>query len=261
MTISKYICTVFISFSVWYSLVACSCIAPPPLCEYAQYLESRESQLIVIGSVVDELVLDTFHQIAYKIEIERVVRGAVTTGESTATLGMGLENTETEIWMLGGQSATCLRTLGGRLLIATEYDDAYFGYQPSTCLNDTYEINTANEITGYLWDRDALATIALDKLDDLLSGQCTTSVNAFRQKIENSLLVFPNPVVDKFVISRNDHIVGGLEFKLYTTLGACVLSGRLHQREVLSLEPFASGVYVLTVYQDGYNYSRLIIKE
>ena len=261
MTISRYICTTLISLCAYVSLMACSCITPPSLCEYSKYLETRESQLIVIGSVVDEILLDSSSTFAYKIEIENIIRGSVTTGASTIPIGSGFINTDNEIWMLGGQSATCLRTLGGRLLIATEYDSLYFGYQPTICLNDTYEINSANEITGFLWDENELATISLEDIDEVLNGQCTSSVEEFRKQIESSLTIFPNPTVDELVIFRNERLVGDLEYKLHNMLGEIALSGQVGREEVLSLEPFTSGVYVLTVYLDGYHYSRLIVRE
>ena len=261
MTISKYFYTTLISLSACLSLTACSCITPPSLCEYSKYLETRESQVILTGTVVDEIMLDSSFTVAYKIEIEDVIRGSVTTGESLNFSGLGLVNSETEIWMLGGQSATCLRSLGGRLLIATEYDTSYFGYQPTICLNDTYEINSANEITGFLWDENELATISMDDIDEVLNAQCTSSVDDFRQKIESSLLIFPNPTVDNFVIFKNELLAGDLEYKLYSTLGEIALSGQVGREEILSLEPFPSGIYLLTVYQNEYHYSRLIIKE
>ena len=121
-------------------------------------------------------------------------------------------------------------------------------------------INDDNELTGFLWDKDEEATISVDNLDQVLGGLCTTSVNDFRDRLDSSLSIYPNPTSDMLVVSRTNFLEG-LNYQICDITGRAIKEGQFVENvHTISLRDFASGIYLLTIYLDGFSYSRLVVK-
>ena len=62
------------------------------------------------------------------------------------------------------------------------------------------------------------------------------------------------------VVSRTNFLVG-LNYQICDITGRAIKEGQLVENvHTISLRDFASGIYLLTIYLDGFSYSRLVVK-
>lgn len=84
-------------------------------------------------------------------------------------------------------------------------------------------------------------------------GNCDDMVSTEEIDQSNSIVCYPNPVIDELTISnRSDGLSDDIEFKISDIIGKKYIEGVLENSKLtISLDQVPSGILILTLYQDG----------
>jgi hypothetical protein len=86
-------------------------------------------------------------------------------------------------------------------------------------------------------------------------------INGLEEYFENDVLIYPNPVIDRFTISAN-HVRDMISIEIYDVNGKKVLNERAYELEItIDLSGKASGIYFMRLSNDGNVKSYKIIKQ
>lgn len=244
---------------------ACSCAEPPSLCEYSKTLESDERGLIFIGEYIQEDSIGV-SQIAYQFKVDRLIRGKIVLPDSPLANGSQYENTDSTVWLLGGDGGLCYRVMYEKALIATTYWE-FFGYTPDICSNSYFQIDEDENIFGSIWQRGLYETVALSDVESVISATCTSSID----DLENDINIdfYPNPTSDivnlKFDITRKNSKSNNISYTITNVTGELIqkdtfkIYGNSVERRI-DLSGLQSGVYIMTFTRNRNSYSQKIVK-
>ena len=256
----KYILLFLVTFSTVKMLSACSCYVPPAFCVYTNFVLNNPDSLIFVGQRVET---DTINEslFAYKYRVESVIRGAVVPGPTQLFYDGTYENTDSTVWVLGGDSSQCFRVMADRALLAMNYIDEH-GYVPTLCRNDYFTIDDDGYITGPLVDSLISSTIHISDIDDLIDGNCTTSVIDPDEKLAGGFLVMPTVFQDRIMVESSDPIgARNIQYQISDYTGHIIKHGNLfHEKTMLSLVDIPPGIYFVILYIEGKRQALKIVK-
>lgn len=236
--------TIFIYFISYQLLFSCSCEAPPSLCTYSKQIESDSDGAIFIGVPIQTDSVDEFHY-AVQFKVEEMFRGSIVPGISTFFTNENYENTDSTLWILGGQSSLCSRELEERALIVMKsYEE---GYISSICRNDYFEIDDEGMISGTIYDSLTWVTVSINEIENIIQETCTSSVEDLQNDLAASISIMPNPVIERLIIKNQSTTLRDVRYQVYDILGYEVRSGVLDKIETsVDLSSLPQGMYFLS---------------
>ena len=101
-------------------------------------------------------------------------------------------------------------------------------------------------------------------------GAVTTTVNSSQMEANTStptMEVFPNPVIDKFMLSINNELTGILKVQVINIQGSIVKEFSLSKSNAgtsqfyLNIGTLPAGQYIITATMNGWTESKQIIKQ
>jgi len=239
--------------------LACTCNPPPSLCEFSKLVENSQDGIIFIGEFIKVDSLDLGRE-AYQFRLLDLIRGEVVTN-SVLYNDPNYFNTDSTIWLVGGDSAGCLHRMSGKSLFVTTYQQGDYGYVPDICTPSYFKIDDDNMIEGDIWKSEERIKYSIDDLEDVLTSTCITRTEEVRNYLKSATTIFPNPTFDKLTIELDVQNSQKLNYTIVNLLGKEMEHGILEKRErIFSLREYPEGIYILSIELDGVPYSTRIIK-
>ena len=246
----KKIFTILLSNVICVASYACSCENIPSFCEVSKHISDSEVGIIFVGELMEVDSIDEF-ETAYKLRILDKIYGEVILPNSPHYVDKGYDNTEEELWVLGGVSSLCLRTIAdGRTVIACNYS-SQFGYVPGRCESNYLEVDDNNMVSGWISNQFSQDTIHLDDLRNVIAEPCTTSSEELEDLIDSEILIAPNPFDEVLDIHANLSIERDIKYELMDLNGRLIAQANLENgNQLIQTTSIRSGVYLVR-FTDG----------
>ncbi len=226
-------------------LFACSCEYVPSFCEVAHTAADNDNGLVCVAQFLEleEFEIGTF---AYKFKILDIIAGTVVTGDSPLDNDNGYENTDSTIWVLGGESATCLYTFEhSRAVFAFHYGD-WFGYVPSICSTSYLAVDDNDNVEGTVYSETSFDVVSLDDIKNILDASCVSRVDDFDNFVSDYIHIFPTITEDLVNVNLERYSNDPIFYSLIDPLGNLItVEQELTEDTVILLANFPAGIYYI----------------
>ena len=253
--------TFILFLSIQITSWACSCAGVLNFCEHSKNIKDDEKGLIWIGEFIQKDSIDEYTA-AYQFKVEEIIHGNIITKDSPFASGSSYENTDSTIWVLGGEGSLCLYDYqAGRSIFAIGYNSNNFGYTASICAMEYMNIPSDEMLNGHIFSNYETESISLSDLREVIDASCVSNNDHFSTRIEESLTMSPNPTADYIDLILNSNQLEGLSLEVYDILGKKLFTRGLKSRATqIDLRNYRSGIYILSFTKDRFRYSKKLIK-
>lgn len=206
----RFILTIgFTCFILSSNLFACFCL-PDSFCEYLEEISNDPTSVVFKGSVIQSDSI-SIGMTAVEFLVEEIYQGEIVTPSSPYYDGETHINTDSTVWILTGVDAACHQYLTGvRGLLAVSYNDGFlnigfkFGYVPTICKSDYFEITAEDSLTGFMTS-NSFETMHLDDVESLMDAGCD-AITKVETLIQEKTTIFPQPTSSMIHIRMDDNI-------------------------------------------------------
>ena len=250
----------FLCFS-FQSVYACSCENIPTLCEQMHQSKDDERMLVWIGNLIDTIQLeDGFF--AAKFSVVEIISGDIILPDSPlADEDSEYENSDTEIWILGGHEAACHHSSFDSIsLFACSYYNGM--YAPSICATSYLPVNESMEVSGTIYENDVFETVTLDEVRSILDAECSSNTEDISSLIDQSISFESNVIDHSLNFYFDNRNVIDLEVNLISYDGKLLESKFLNQsgNYTFNTTHLPAGLYIVQFTTKGQLYSRKLVK-
>jgi len=241
------------------AMFSCSCILQT-YCELKDEIVDNERALVFKGFPIK---VDTFEDWTYAVQFEvtKIYQGEIITPDSPLYNGEAYANTESTVWLLAGNSATCLRYFEEKeAIVAVFYSETLFqdievSYIPTICRADYFPIADDGTVSGNIWSHNNLDVVPLEQFEQVILSNCRSTSTSDISIQDINIELYPQPTSDYL----NIKIESALEFKisLYDVQGKEINDVKGRRLDTSGLNP---GVYLLSFAHDGKRQVKKFVK-
>ncbi len=263
--IMKYFISL-LTFFIFFSKIGftCSCENVPSFCQSTVEVSQHETGLVFLGEFIEAQEASDFYGIAKKFRIVEILSGEIILPNSPQANDNEFENNAEEVWVLSGESATCLYEMQNGLGIFSVYYGEWFGYSPSICANNYLPVDENMNVSGTLFDPFEWETIAYQELISIIKNNgCVTSTNDFNTAMQAGLQLQSNIFSSAISFSLSNVEIDHLEVEILNAMGQIVIAKKVEQAAQNKIEThkLASGIYFLSFVKDRHRYTVKMIKQ
>jgi len=207
-----------------------------------------ETKLIFKGTYIQQDSVE-FYSFATQYKVDKIYAGEIVTPDSPFYFENQWSNTDSTVWVLGGDSATCLRWFSNdQAIFLVDYSADWidFGYIPNICQNDYFPID------------DEILSMPVEELEEAILTNCEslTSISDPADKYASATNIYPQPTSDFIKIELPENF-SDWNVQIFDATGQEVFDVKT---EMANISALRSGVYFIRFRKNGIAYSKKLVK-
>lgn len=219
--------------------------------EYEEYMQRGHSGAIIIGAGSNDLQHDRlwFSTHGERVDLQAWGIGVLSAGTGSAYI-FGEDDNQTYVWFSGTSSATPI-VASCAVVLQSYYHEETGGYLSGNQLKDVLQQTGVAQGSALFGNIGPFPNMpeAIAAIDDLMG---VNSVD------KNTLMAYPNPVVDKLMLAGNYSEKAKIE--VFNSLGQAVLTPELVSVGI-DFSSFSAGIYFVKVTDNGKTVTKKIVKK